>query len=759
MIGGENSMKLLMKSNTLLFLCLIIFFAVVLSTVSVKAQINQWIRFSNIQSYFTDYGTETENDAGTYGGGSVWPAAYGLKFCSVRAKGLWIGCQNFTDPVSKLHYNYKVLTNGPRTQPYDGINVITQPFKYIGKYNHPVVTVDGKVANTTMGLYDVMDEMDPTMQADRMLVNTVNHPNGITMTRKIMVFPNQYNSNFFVYDYVFKNTGIIDAAGTVVPSTLDSCIFAFQYRYTLAGEAIASSNSPIVGWAGGSGVRWGQNSLIQVIGTDPTSADFKYRAHYGYYGPFSQDSRTSDDWGCPNPFQSGSVLAAARYIGCVTLHADKSAHDQSDDKTQPMNTSYLDTDDPLTNTPCPPYDITSMAKWYQFMRFGKPATGLHPKSHADEFIASTATYSDLFNRTFLGSSGGPGVTQGFGPYTLAPGDSIHIVLAEGVTGLDRDTNRVVSNNWYAGFNPSSGVTPTYTMPSGVSISGSSLVSANPVYTKYKTGTAEYDLYKDAWVFSIEDSTKPYSIQRMFQRAVDLYNNGFNALQPPPAPEQFIVTSGATGIQLTWTAIDARASDHFNGFVIYRAAGSVFNDVTVYQKIFECDKSNPNDSYLDTTAARATGYYYYIQSKSDGLDNTIEPGVPLLSSQFLTQTEEGAYLLKPGKSNSDSIYIVPNPYIVRSRKLQWGLTLDPTLQNQGFDQDRIAFVNLPKEACTIRIFTERGELIWQTEHTNGSSGEQWNQKTTYGQTIVSGIYIAHFQTQSGKSVYRKFVVIR
>jgi hypothetical protein len=142
-----------------------------------------------------------------------------------------------------------------------------------------------------------------------------------------------------------------------------------------------------------------------------------------------------------------------------------------------------------------------------------------------------------------------------------------------------------------------------------------------------------------------------------------------------------------------------------------------------------------------------------------LDNTIEPGVPLVSSQFLTQTETSAELLKEGKSNMDSIYVVPNPYMVRSRKLQWGLTLDPTHQNQGFDQDRIAFVNLPKEACTIRIFTERGELIWQTEHTNGSSAEHWNQKTTYGQTIVSGIYIAHFQTSSGKSVYRKFVVVR
>ena len=758
MIGGENSMNLITKHYILLFFCSILS-AIVLSTGTAKAQLNQWIRFSNVWTYFTDYGTELENDAGTFGAGLVWPAAYGLKHCSVRAKGLWIGCQNFTDPVTKLPYAYKVLTIGPRTQAsIDAINTYTQPFKYIGKYNHPLVIVDGKAANTTMGNYDNLDQVDPNMKADRMIVNTINTPMGLTMTRKIMVFPNQYNNNFFVYDYVFKNTGIINREGTVVPQTLDSCMFVFQYRYTLAGEAIASSNFPVVGWAAQS-TRWGFNTLSQVVGTDPTSPDFRFRALYGFYGPHSGATNVSDDWGCPNPYEAGSVLAAARYIGCVTLHADKSAQDKSDDLSQPMNTTYIDTDDPLDANPCVPYDVTTMGRWYTFMRYGKSATGLHPKSHADEFIASGQMYAELFSKSFLGSSGGPGQIQGFGPYNLGPGDSIHIVLAEGVAGLDRDTNRMVSNNWYAGFNPSSGVTPTYTLPSGVSISGNSLVSSNPVYTKYKTGTTDYDLYKDAWVFSIEDSSKPYSIQRMFQRAIDLHNSGYDALQPPPAPEQFLVTSGAIGIQLTWTASEAKASAHFNGFVVYRAAGSVFNDVTVYKKIWECDKSYTSDSYLDTAVARATGYFYYIQSKSDGLDNTIEPGVPLLSSQFLTQTEEAAYLLKEGKASLDSIYVVPNPYIVRSRKLQWGMTLDPTLQNQGFDQDRIAFVNLPKEGCTIRIFTERGELIWQKEHTNGSGDEHWNQKTTYGQTIVSGIYIAHFQTNSGKSVFRKFVVVR
>jgi len=90
--------------------------------------------------------------------------------------------------------------------------------------------------------------------------------------------------------------------------------------------------------------------------------------------------------------------------------------------------------------------------------------------------------------------------------------------------------------------------------------------------------------------------------------------------------------------------------------------------------------------------------------------------------------------------------VPNPY---------NLT---TLQYGEPGKDRIMFLNIPP-ICTIRIFTERGDLIKTIEHTDGSGDEAWNSVTSSRQVVVSGLYIAHFETPDGESAIRKFVIIR
>lgn len=690
----------------------------------------RWLRVGNLQAYYQDYGTETETDANTYMGTLSWPAAYGLDNYSLRSKGLWMGCQNFKDPVTQQTYPYKVICIGPRgsdADPFFISKMSGETIRLIGRYDHPAVYVDGQNASIS-GIYDQLDEVDPSLIPDRMIVNTINTQMGITVTRKIMAFTNQNFENFFVYDCVFKNTGIVDASGTIVHQTLDSCVFLFPYRYSLAGVARPNSDgSPVYpdGWAP-QATRWGLNTLVQVLGTNPNSATFKYRAHYAFYGPMSSHP-VSDDWGCPNEHDVNSVLAAARYVGCVVLHADKSAHDASDDPTQPRTTAVLQSDAQLVqaNT-VSPYDAAQMALHYEFMRSGHDAV-----TDADGFFASGQQYANTYENSLPDGTGGPSATQGFGPYTLAPGDSIHIVVAEGLAGLSWQKDREVQTNWYDWSNNVSH--PALITPSGNDTSKSSV-------------SRPYDAYKDAWVFTCQDS-----IMEMFQRATDLYSAGYNVPEPPPAPATFTVTSGGNRINLSWSD-NARSWPHFDGYLVYRSTGTFYQPSTVYEKIWECNKSNAVESFDDTTARRGFDYYYYIQTKDDGSTNTVNPGVPLVSSQFLTQTTVAAHLLRPAQNSLDSIRVVPNPYIVKSRRLQFA---DPLT---GFDRDRIAFMGLPP-TCTIRIFTERGDLIWQTQHTNGSGDEYWNSQTKYGQVVVSGIYIAQFETADGKSIIRKFIVIR
>jgi hypothetical protein len=179
-------------------------------------------------------------------------------------------------------------------------------------------------------------------------------------------------------------------------------------------------------------------------------------------------------------------------------------------------------------------------------------------------------------------------------------------------------------------------------------------------------------------------------------------------------------------------------------------------------------------YEDFKAVRGVDYYYYIQTKDDGSDNN---GVPLYSSMFYTLTNEPAQLQRPYGEKIEEVVVVPNPYDIRSS--EW------TGRSFAGTPDRIAFWGIPPE-CKLRIFTERGDLIWDKYHDSYTGDELWDSKTKYGQVVVSGIYILHVEViedirydedvydeitgellhnrgdimfRKGDSVYRKFVIIR
>jgi hypothetical protein len=98
---------------------------------------------------------------------------------------------------------------------------------------------------------------------------------------------------------------------------------------------------------------------------------------------------------------------------------------------------------------------------------------------------------------------------------------------------------------------------------------------------------------------------------------------------------------------------------------------------------------------------------------------------------------------------DSIRVVPNPYNIAS---------NPNLLRYVGEPNQIGFLNIPP-ICTIKIYTELGQLIKTIQHTNGSGDEYWNLTTSSDQIVVSGVYIVVFQTPQGQTAIKKFVVIR
>jgi hypothetical protein len=74
------------------------------------------------------------------------------------------------------------------------------------------------------------------------------------------------------------------------------------------------------------------------------------------------------------------------------------------------------------------------------------------------------------------------------------------------------------------------------------------------------------------------------------------------------------------------------------------------------------------------------------------------------------------------------------------------------------QDKVVFKNIPS-ICTIKIYSELGELINTINHTDETGSQDYFLTTSSGQIIVSGLYIAVIETPQGDRGIYKFVVIR
>jgi hypothetical protein len=73
---------------------------------------------------------------------------------------------------------------------------------------------------------------------------------------------------------------------------------------------------------------------------------------------------------------------------------------------------------------------------------------------------------------------------------------------------------------------------------------------------------------------------------------------------------------------------------------------------------------------------------------------------------------------------------------------------------------VDFMGLPRDHCTIKIWTIAGDLVAQLDH-DGSSGDgqvSWDLISRNGQDVESGIYLFTVDSRAGHQVGR-FVIIR
>ncbi|HTY37223.1 MAG TPA: fibronectin, partial [Bacteroidota bacterium] len=661
-----------------------------LASAQVAETDKRYVRVGTLQTKFNAYGSERAYNE-VYYEGLQWPADY-LYTDNQVIERQQFGCQDFTDAQGKHWDSYCVQFSQAQAR------VTTYPVvhKQISKFDLPFVYVDGTEINAPYR--SDYQEIDPNLISDRMIINVVNTSMGVTLTRRIFAFSQQYHDNYYIKEYTFKNTGYVDyTTNKVLNATIKGFRFGMGIRYSVSREGAFSITD---------GQDWGKHSWVTKRGEDYAAhASEKLtesspipqwlRAGYSWAGQASIN--TFDNIGGPYITGTGR-FRAPQFAGHVVLHVDKSTTNRSDDPNQPPvlgwhagDTWPLGLGDLGVGTPQQHIDMYKMLSGIPYQGLGSPTQRMdevYMKSNPDP-------------ETVHGDVGGTNIWMCYGPWDLAPGDSIVIVVAEGVSGLTHEKCDSLGWRYLQAYRNSSDKGP-FVLPNG-------------------STTTDKDVYKDTWIYTGRDS-----IMKTFSRAKRNYELGYQIPQPPLPPPLFNINSGGDRISLSWDPSPSKSSPGFGGYILMRATGK---PDTTYQRIATLGPEAT--SFDDVTAQRGFSYYYYISAFFDGTNNTSggpNPTGPLVSSRFYTKTNQPAYLRRiAGKSLSD-IRVVPNPYNIAS----------PGMQYPG-EPDKIMFLNIPGH-CTIRIYTENGDLINTINHENGSGDETWNSNTSSRQVIVSGIYI-------------------
>jgi hypothetical protein len=307
-----------------------------------------------------------------------------------------------------------------------------------------------------------------------------------------------------------------------------------------------------------------------------------------------------------------------------------------------------------------------------------------------------------------------------GPWTLAPGDSITLAIAEFVDGAD----------YKFAINPDA----FQTISQGLNI-----------------------------------------FNQTADKAKFTYDNNFNHPDPPAAPE-FTVDfnreqKDVLGIVLKWGIETENIPDpddgelDLTGYKIYRSDYLPIGPWTEIKNIVKGDASYFNAStseytFLDTSVTIGAPYYYALTAYDTGRTVwNINPDArfpetgnsnrvpPLESSIFANRTNTVFTATIPSFNNNDEVLVVPNPAIIGEESF-----------SLNRDQLIVKFVNLPNP-CTIRVYSIRGDLVKTLEVPEGNGAIiEWNLYTDYGQFIVSGIYIFHVESEYGNKI-GKFAVVR
>jgi len=578
------------------------------------------------------------------------------------------------------------------------------------RYRPPHIVVDGIQIDAPY-LWNV----DPSLPSDVKLVfEDVLGQFGIRSRVELYAFSNPRHGDYFIWKATHKFTGEIKLPRNSAASTdtLPDQTIRFWWPISFSfGPTKAGERNVIGGFAyeGEDDLdSWFKRRSELVPGRARDSLLVAYYWDAWTYGTQPYANGSSDDTGDPD--RTTGFLYSTQIPGFTLLHADRAAGDPSDDATQPYAAPHATIIGDLWGR----RDI-GLKETYR----GDDARGRFPP---DPITAGFATIPQKGPMRFITA----------GPYTLTKDralgrmDSITFVYAVGVGGLGWEKADSLGRLWFAG--------------------------------------QLSDSAKKAWIQTGRDSL--WNVLDRANWAWDRLSRGLSIPSPPPPPD-IAVKSGPDYITIEWSYpspsyfLDpVTQQDDWHAWRVYRKRGAFYVNDPLDQKsgarwelVFETTDRNQT-TYVDRSVQRGVDYYYAVTALDDGTQNGtgLDEGVMLESSRQVTRSRYPAVSFKPGLNTSEMVRVVPNPATVAA-----GAAL------AGGTPDKISFFNLPVK-CTLRIFTETGDLITTIEH-YGTGDQEWDQRTDDNQYVTSGIYVLavtdcrDINDQPLDNQFVKFIVIR
>jgi hypothetical protein len=149
------------------------------------------------------------------------------------------------------------------------------------------------------------------------------------------------------------------------------------------------------------------------------------------------------------------------------------------------------------------------------------------------------------------------------------------------------------------------------------------------------------------------------------------------------------------------------------------------------------------------------YFYVVTSRYELRSRDANGLVTSRVVESAIETDFGRRVVPQAAAQpaAGGVWVVPNPYRA------WSDWNRPSTLGDPFTR-HLEFMGLPKDLCTVKIWTVAGDFVAQIDH-DGRSGDgqaSWNLVTRNGQEAASGVYLFTVDSALGRQAGR-FVVVR